>query len=260
VQDPTPPGALLLAPGHPGNPADLSIRVVAALREARVLVVEEGAEAALARTLQALKLECPAMALLPSSGEVPESSRDIILTSLDRGGAVVLFGVEEGIPGYADPGAEVVRLVRSLRPAVAIRSLGGTSVIGAALLASGLGVDRVTLLGVTTMDARGRERKIAEVRRWVTRLARAAHAVAVLAPGSDVRAIAALLARVSWLDLHLTVCASLTLPGERVVVGSPVEVLATPLADDAPAVVFATASLRPWHPRSWWAAVSRLWL
>lgn len=250
-------GRLLLGPGHLGNPNDLSLRVVAALRSAALVVVEEGSDHALEITLRALSLPAPTTAALPSSGALAPEVAARVFATLDHGGDVLLFGVEEGIPGYADPGATLVLAVRRQRPEVAIQSLGGSSVIGAALLASGLSVDRVTVLGVTTAPEPQHERKLREVERWVGRLAGTGHAVGVLAPGADVLHLARRLAGVGWIDARMVVCASLTLPGERVIDGSPETVLAAGLEADAPTVVWVLAELRGWHPRAWVAFAGR---
>lgn len=249
--DTAPRGRLLLGPGHLGNPNDLSLRVVSALRSAALLVVEEGSDQALAATARTLSVTLPATAALPCSGALPPEVAERVYATLDDGGDVLLFGVEEGIPGYADPGAALVLAVRRQRPEVAIHSLGGTSVIGAALLASGLSVDRVTVLGVTTAPEPQRGRKLREVERWVGHLAGTGHAVGVLASGADVLELAHRLAGIGWIDARMVVCASLTLPGERVIDGAPEVVLGAGLEADAPTVVWVLAELRGWHPRAW---------
>ena len=250
-------GRLLLGPGHLGEPNDLSLRVVEALRTAALLVVEAGSEHGLAHVQARLSLPVRPVAFIPT-GPLPAEASARILATLDEGGTVLLFGVDEGIPGYADPGAAVVRAVRETRPDVPVRSLGGTSVIGAALLASGLELDRVTFLGVTTAPPEQRERKLREALGWIERLSIREHAVALLSTGADVVELAERLARMRWLRCELVVCASLTRPEERTTTGAPEAVLQSPPPAEAPCVVFVSARLLGWHPRAWWTLTTAL--
>lgn len=250
-------GLLLLGPGHLGEPRDLSLRVVQALREADLVLIEQGSDHGYAHIRK--RLELPERTTLSLPGEaLPEELRGQILATLDQGGTVLLFGVDEGIPAYADPGAAVVRLVRDHRPSTPIRSLGGSSVLGAAMLASGLSEDRLTLLGVTTSPPPQKERKLREVLRQAERLSDSDHVLALLTTGEDAVELARRLQRRRWMRSHLVVCASLTRPEERVFEGDPERLLADPPPPEAPCVLFLRARLRRWHPRAWLAMLRLL--
>lgn len=245
-------GRLLLGPGHLGDPKDLSLRVVQALREADLVVIEQGSDHGYTHICTSLNLPVRPTVSLPGSG-LPEAVKTRVLGVLDHGGMVLLFGVDEGIPAYADPGAVVVGLVRTERPLIPVRSLGGSSVLGAAFLASGLSDDRVTVLGVTTAPPDQKERKFREALRWAERFANGHHVLALLTTGEDAVELASRLARIRWMTTRLVVCVSITRPEERVIDGDPRHILANPPPANAPCVVFVRSMLRRTHPRGWFA-------
>lgn len=252
-----PHGQLLLGPGHLGEPRDLSLRVVQALRDADLVLIEEGSDHGHAHILKRLDLPARPVASVPDQG-LPDALRAQVLGVLDAGGTVLLFGVDEGIPAYADPGAVIVRLVRDERPSTPIRSLGGSSVLGAAMLACGLTLQRVTLLGVTTSPPPQREEALNEAVRWARRLADEPHALALLTTGADAVELAGRLHARRELACQLVICASLTRPEERVYEGVPEAILAEPPPPTAPCVVFVRAQIRRTHPLGWLLLVSRL--
>lgn len=249
-------GRLLLAPGHLGEPRDLSLRVIEALPTADLVLLERGSGHGFRHILKRLDLPERPTLELPDMG-MDEATSGAILGMLDRGGTCLLFGVDEGIPAYADPGGEVVLLVRRQRPAVPIRSLGGSSVVGAALLASGLVVDRFTVLGVTTSQQR--EAKLRETLAWCERRAGQHHAVVVLTTGADALELARRLQGHDGLRARMITCAALTRPEERVIDGPPEALIAAPLPDRAPCVVLLLCTFDHRKPTTWWRSLRRLW-
>lgn len=249
-------GTLWLVPGHLGDPEDLTLRAVQLLGSAGLMLVEGGSDKALAAIARRLSLTLPTRrgSLDPS----PETVQQVLRT-LDAGEDVVFFGAEEGIPCFMDPGLPLLLALREARPDLVVRSVGGASVLGAALMRLERSADSFLFLGsVQQVDERDVER-IASALRW------AAHDRATLVLFTNGRAAKALqmgvadrcepvLADVAWLVSlttdHEAVLSSTFGPGHR----AP-----PPVADDAPLVLVATARFDPDAPRPRWFGLTERW-
>lgn len=151
-------GTLWLVPGHLGDVRDLGPRTVEVLGRAALWLVEPGSERAVARTAQLLRLTPPRRLPL-RDGPQDEDALDAVLRALDDGQDVAVFGAEEGVVGWADPGSDLLDALQRARPDLPIRSVGGPSVLGTALMRVPRHLNHALVLGtVARLDARARER------------------------------------------------------------------------------------------------------
>ena len=131
---------LYLAPGHLGDPDDLSVRALQVLASVPFIFVEGGKSDEVRALLTRFKLR-PATG--PGAPEIVELDDDRARgsTALGRWRQAVaagldtcLFGSNEGIPGFCDPGKVLVMAATEMRDAVQVRSVGGSSALGHALM------------------------------------------------------------------------------------------------------------------------------
>jgi len=250
-------GILWLVPGHLGEPEDLSLRAVRLLASAALLLVESGSDKALDALSRRLSLTLPEARrdLNPS----PETVR-AVLDALDGGGDVVVFGGDEGIPCFMDPGLPLLTALRTERPGLAVRSVGGASVLGTALMRLERVADTFVFLGSVQQCDRATIDRFQRTLRWAapdraTVIAftngRAAKDLQQGLAGMDVP----VLADAAWL-------VSLTTEEEQVLysVFGPGRREAPAVDDDAPLVLVLTARTDPdartprWHDLTerWW--------
>lgn len=128
--------ALFLVPGHLGEPLDLTLRALHVLAGAGLILVE-------ANKLEATRalLDKHGIAAGPIA-ELDEHGSERMRACLARGSNVAIFGVNEGIPGFCDPGKGPV-----MAADVPIRTLGGPSVLGMALMRVPAEIGAFTFLG-----------------------------------------------------------------------------------------------------------------
>lgn len=131
---------LYLTPGHLGDPDDLSLRALQVLAAVPVIFVEGGKTDEVRALLTRFDLRPVAG---PGAPEIVELEDDDAWRSpaLERWRQAVsagldtcLFGSNEGIPGFCDPGKALVMAAAEMRDAVRIRSVGGSSALGHALM------------------------------------------------------------------------------------------------------------------------------
>jgi 16S rRNA (cytidine1402-2'-O)-methyltransferase len=122
-----------------GNLEDVTLRVLAELRDADVVLAED------TRHTRTLLERHDIRARLLSYHEHNEAARVAeLLPRLEAGERVALVS-DAGLPGISDPG---VRLVRAAREAgVPVTVLPGPSAVETALVASGLGAERYAFVG-----------------------------------------------------------------------------------------------------------------
>jgi 16S rRNA (cytidine1402-2'-O)-methyltransferase len=170
-----------------GNLEDVTLRVLAALREADVVLCED------TRRTRGLLARHGIEARLLSYHEHNEAARtDELLPRLAAGEQVVLVS-DAGMPGISDPGARIVRA--ALAAGVEVTVLPGPSAVETALVASGLAAERYEFIGFLP---RG-EKALAELwqsladRRWPVvafespqRLPAALRSLAASSPGRSV--------------------------------------------------------------------------
>src|SRR5487761_1415355 len=122
-----------------GNLEDVTLRVLAELREADLVLCED------TRHTRTLLERHDIRARVLSYHEHNESARTAeLLPRLEAGGRIALATVA-GLPGVSDPGARIVRA--ALDAGIAVTVLPGPSAVETALVASGLVGERYQFLG-----------------------------------------------------------------------------------------------------------------
>ena len=193
-----------------GNLDDVTLRVLAELRDADVVLAED------TRHTRGLLERHGIRAKLVSYHEHNEASRAAELVPRLLAGERMALVTDAGLPGISDPG---VRLVRAAREAgVEVTVLPGPSAVETALVASGLGSDRYAFIGFLPRRAGELATLWQEVLAWTwpvvafespQRLPASLRALAAAAPSRPV-----------------AVCRELTKRFEEVVSGSASEVAA----------------------------------
>jgi 16S rRNA (cytidine1402-2'-O)-methyltransferase len=234
-------GRLIVCPTPIGNLEDVTLRVLAALREADVVACEDTR-----RTRQLLD-RYGVGASLVSYHEHNESQRAAELVPRMRSGTVVALVSDAGMPLVSDPGYVLVRAC--VAAGLAVEVLPGPSAPLAALVASALPSDRWRFAGFLP---RKRTELLAELSAPET-------VVAFESP----RRVAATLAALAEIDPErpVAVCRELTKIHEEVVRGRAGE-LAVRFADSPPkgevVLVIGAADPRPTDLGAPIAAVRRL--
>ena len=204
-------GHLIVCPTPIGNLEDVTLRVLAALREADVVACED------TRRTRVLLDRYGVRAHLVSYHEHNERarSRELVKRMLD--GAVVALVSDAGTPLVSDPGFVVVR--DSVAAGLAVEVLPGPSAVLSALVASGLPADRWRFAGFLP-------RKRAELERVFSQ-------PDTLVAFESPRRVPATLAALAELDPErpVAVCRELTKLHEEIVRGSAGELAARYAAD-----------------------------
>jgi 16S rRNA (cytidine1402-2'-O)-methyltransferase len=205
------PGRLVVCPTPIGNLEDVTLRVLAALREADVVACED------TRRTRVLLDRYGVSATLVSYHEHNEAERSRELVRKMRSGTVVALVSDAGMPLVSDPGFVLVRAC--VAAGLAVEVLPGPSAALAALVASALPADRWRFVGFLPRK-RG---ELAEV------LSSPETVVAFESP----RRVAATLAVLASLDPErpVAVCRELTKIHEEVVRGGAAGLAARYAAD-----------------------------
>jgi len=132
-------GRLVVCPTPIGNLEDVTLRVLAALREADVVACED------TRRTRTLLDRYGVRAPLVSYHEHNEDRRAAELVERMRGGEVVALVSDAGMPLISDPGFVLVRAC--VAAGLAVEVLPGPSAALAALVASALPADRWRFVG-----------------------------------------------------------------------------------------------------------------
>ena len=210
-------GRLVVCPTPIGNLEDITLRVLAALREADVIAAED------TRHTRSLLDRYGVVAPLVSYHEHNESKRSAELVSRMQGGDVVALVSDAGMPLVSDPGYVLVRAC--VAAGLAVEVLPGPSAALTALVASGLPSDSWRFVGFLP-------RKKGELRRV---FADSAAGGGTLVAFESPRRVPASLAVLASLDPErpVAVARELTKLHEEVVRGTAAE-LAARYADDPP--------------------------
>ena len=132
-------GRLVVCPTPIGNLEDVTLRVLAALREADLVACED------TRRTRVLLDRYGVSAKLVSYHEHNERSRAVELTSKMRAGSVVALVSDAGMPLVSDPGFVLVQAC--VGEGLAVEVLPGPSAAVSALVASALPADRWRFTG-----------------------------------------------------------------------------------------------------------------
>ena len=160
-------GRLIVCPTPIGNLEDITLRVLAALREADVVACED------TRRTRVLLDRYGVRAKLVSYHEHNETERAHELVAQMQDGSVVALVSDAGMPLVSDPGFVLVRAC--VAAGLAVEVLPGPSAALAALVASALPADRWRFAGFLPAQARRAGARF--------RLHRDARRVRVAAPG-----------------------------------------------------------------------------
>jgi 16S rRNA (cytidine1402-2'-O)-methyltransferase len=132
-------GRLVVCPTPIGNLEDVTLRVLAALRDADVVACED------TRRTRVLLDRYGVRARLVSYHEHNERARARELVARMRGGEVVALVSDAGMPLVSDPGFVLVR--EAVAAGLAVEVLPGPSAVLTALVASGLPAERWRFAG-----------------------------------------------------------------------------------------------------------------
>jgi 16S rRNA (cytidine1402-2'-O)-methyltransferase len=133
-------GRVIVCPTPIGNLADVTLRVLDALRRADVIACEDTR-----RTAVLLRHHSVPAGSLVSFHEHNESARAAALVSRAVAGEVVALVSDAGMPGVSDPGYVLVRA--ALEAGVRVEVLPGPSAVDVAVVASGLPAERWRFVG-----------------------------------------------------------------------------------------------------------------
>ncbi len=147
-------GRLVVCPTPIGNLADITLRTLAALRDADVIACED------TRRTRVLLERYGVTAKLVSYHEHNEPQRAGELVERMRAGAVVALVSDAGMPLVSDPGFVLVRAC--IAAGLAVEVLPGPSAALAALVASGLPADRWSFVGFLPRRRAELERVLSE--------------------------------------------------------------------------------------------------
>ncbi len=206
-------GKLIVCPTPIGNLEDITLRVLAALREANVVACED------TRRTRVLLERYGVGAKLVSYHEHNEKARSAELVKRMHDGETVALVSDAGMPLVSDPGFVLVRAC--VAAGLAVEVLPGPSAALAALVASALPADRWRFAGFLP-------RKRAELEQVFS-------TTDTLVAFESPRRVAASLAVLAAIDpdRQVAVCRELTKVHEEVVRGTAAE-LAARYAEEAP--------------------------
>jgi len=141
-----------------GNLEDVTLRVLAELREADVVLCED------TRHTRVLLARHGIEARLLSYHEHNEAKRTAELLPRLRGGERVALVSDAGMPGISDPGARLVEA--AIEAGVPVTVLPGPSAVETALVASGLAAERFQFVGFLPRGERALAALWEELRAW----------------------------------------------------------------------------------------------
>lgn len=188
-----------------GNLEDVTLRVLAALREADLVLCEDTR-----RTIILLDRHGIRARELRSYHEHNEAARVAELLPRLRLGELVALVSDAGVPGVNDPGGKLVR--EAVAEGLPVTVLPGASAVVTALVASGFPADQYRFVGFLPRRAAALDALWAELAGWPYPV------VAFESP----KRLGASLARLAAADAErrVAVCRELTKLHEEVVVGS----------------------------------------
>lgn len=143
---------------HIGDPDDITIRAINVLRNCDAVICEEYKEGS--RLLKSLGAAKPLHLLNEHSktGEIKQLFEELLIMK-DK--AIALIS-DAGTPGFADPGAELVRLCHEY--AVPVYPVPGASSLMAALMASGIRAERFLYYGFLSAKKEERQAELRQLK------------------------------------------------------------------------------------------------
>ncbi|MEO8603082.1 MAG: SAM-dependent methyltransferase [bacterium] len=139
---------LFLVPGVICNPSDLGMRAIEVLRQVAVILVEPGKEAITREllTFHNVAPEHPQRIVALPDGE--SDTLRLLEEIVARDEDLCLFGADEGLPGFSDPGKLMLTAAEQLGDRLRVRCVGGTSALAMALLRVPIDLDHFVFVGV----------------------------------------------------------------------------------------------------------------
>ena len=200
---------LYLVPGHLGRETDLTLRALQVLAMTRHIFVETG-QGASARALLERHGVASAGTQIIEFQEEPGAATEL-LALMHAGRDVALFGGSEGTPCFMDPGRLLLDAVVGLGDRAQVRSVGGASVLGLALMRATGNLGHFVFLG--HLDT---ERALELVEPTLSRIDPAQTPLIFYAPSAGLReSLRRVAQRLAGRDLHLTLLCDLTLETEE---------------------------------------------
>jgi len=141
-----------------GNLEDVTLRVLAALREADLVLCEDTRRTRILLDRHGIAARTASFHAHNEASRMPE-----VLERLRRGEAIALVS-DAGLPGVNDPGAGLLRAAAS--EGLPVTVLPGPSAVETALVASGLGGSRYQFVGYLPRREGELRTLAAELRRW----------------------------------------------------------------------------------------------
>jgi 16S rRNA (cytidine1402-2'-O)-methyltransferase len=193
-----------------GNPEDITLRALRVLREANAVICEERREGA--RLLSNFNIENTLVDLNEhnESERVPE-----IIMRLKHGETLALIS-DHGTPVLADPGGRLVE--RAIALGIPVSAVPGTSALLAALVASGMSLERFRFVGFLPAKTHLRRSALVQLKdehdTWV-----------VFDVPYRLDALLADLLNILGAQRHLVVACNLTMPKENFVRGTTAQVI-----------------------------------
>lgn len=194
-----------------GNPDDITLRALRVLREANAVICEETRAGARLLRQYEIKNEIIDLNEHTERERVPE-----LIARLQRGQHLALIS-DHGTPLLADPGARLVE--RAIAANIPVTAAPGASSVLAALVVSGLPMQRFRFVGMLSAK---KEMRRAELRR----LKEERETWVVLDAPYRLNALLADLRDVLGETRRIVVACELTMPGEHVVRGAQSQVVA----------------------------------
>jgi 16S rRNA C1402 (ribose-2'-O) methylase RsmI len=138
-------------PGHISNPLDITVRAIQVLQEAACIFLEAGKIHAATALLESVGVPVRGKTLVELSNQPDLKQRRKVRAAIQRairlGANLCLFGVDEGIPGFQDPGKAIFREAARCGEQLRIESLGGPSALSTALMRSDTEINRFSFIG-----------------------------------------------------------------------------------------------------------------
>lgn len=141
-----------------GNPDDITLRALRVLREANAVICEEPREGA--RLLRHYKID--ASRELVALNEHTERTRVSELIARLHGGQTLALISDHGTPLLNDPGGRLVQ--RALAENIPVSAVPGASALLAALVVSGLPLERFRFVGFLPAKKEARRAALAQLR------------------------------------------------------------------------------------------------
>ena len=125
---------LYLVPGHIGEPRDITLRALDILNEVKTIFVED--VDSLLANFKIWNIDpSPKRILLASKKkQALQRMEEELHRLVTLGENSCFFGCEEGIPGFEDPGQELVRLAEELSDEIEIRTVSAGSALSTSIM------------------------------------------------------------------------------------------------------------------------------